>query len=385
MKVNLLSKVLVIKLILIISLSASGQVTYDRNQLQAYYQNQDYEQALAYLKSVPPTDDVSYLLDLGYANYVNGKLGAAKIFFTKLYGLDNSLQAPQLYLALLAEQGREFDTALFYYKNLTLLQPDRYKYWQAAAKELARLDSLDAALSYIRKAYALNPGAGSVVCDLAFYLGKQKQPEEAENIIDRFLATDTTYDPAIAQKIGLCFDAKRYAAAIRWGELYKKLEGGSSNPYVHLLYSYLNTCKPDSVISLYHWMELSNRMSESIAYGAALAYADKKEFAVSDSLLSTCIKFNIQEMAATYLRAKGSNAEAVKSYKAAIALYDTSYYIFHDPLDLFLAGRVYDLHLKDRTKAAGYYRKFLAVRPEPLNPDEIRIARYIQEFLNPKK
>ncbi|ANH82595.1 hypothetical protein A8C56_17885 [Niabella ginsenosidivorans] len=90
-------------------------------------------------------------------------------------------------------------------------------------------------------------------------------------------------------------------------------------------------------------------------------------------------------MATTYLRAKGSNAEAVKNYKAAIALYDTSYYIFRDPLDLFLSGREYDLHLKNCARATSYYRKFLTVRPEPLNPDETRITRYIKEFLAPEK
>ncbi|ANH82594.1 hypothetical protein A8C56_17880 [Niabella ginsenosidivorans] len=102
---------------------------------------------------------------------------------------------------------------------------------------MVRLDSVTAALFYIQKAYALNTLSGSVVCDLVFCLKKQEKQEAAESIIDRFLAADTIYAPAIAQKIGLCFDTKRYTEVIRWGALYKKLEGGSSNPYVPLLYS----------------------------------------------------------------------------------------------------------------------------------------------------
>ncbi|AHF18010.1 tetratricopeptide repeat protein [Niabella soli] len=380
-----LHAIFILLIIILFDIYCPGQTSYDRSKLQRFYQDLDNEQALAYLKSIPPNTDAEYLFDLGYANYINGQTKEAGAIFTALYHKDRALPVPQLYLAMLFEQQRNYDSALFYYKNLTLLLPNSYKYWLAGARQWSRLNQTDSAVSYAQKSYRLSPASGRVVYDLAAYLKVQKRKTEAEKLIDLFLKQDTTYDPVIGQKITLCFDAKRYKEAIQWGELYRRREADAPLPYISLLYSYLNTNNPDSVISLYKWLGLKNMMAESIAYGAALAYATRKNYKASDSLLSECLKLNIQETAVTYLRAMSNNATALKNYKQAVAFYDTAYYLFHDPIDLFFAGKVYDKHLHDPAKAAVYYQKFRVVCPRPSDPDEVAITQYIKEFLPPRK
>ncbi|MBO9619446.1 MAG: hypothetical protein J7539_10465 [Niabella sp.] len=362
-----------------------GQAGYNRAKLDEYYQNQDYEQALAYLQSIVPADTNEYLFDLGYVTYMNGHAKEARAIFTTLYHKDSSSCAPQIYLALLFEQNRIYDSALFYYQNLTRLLPKNYKYWQAGARQWARLNYTDSAVAYAQKSYQLNPASGSVVYDLATYLKIQKRKAEAEQLVDVFLKQDTTYDPVIGQKVAFCFTAKRYPEAIRWGKLYQRREADFPTPYVNLLYSYLNVNDPDGAISLYKWMELKNMIAESIAYGAALAYAAKKNYKTSDSLLSVCLKLNIQEPAVTYLRAKGANATSMKNYKQAATYYDTAYYMFHDPVDLYLAGNIFDKYLRDTAKATIYYRKFQFACTTPKSPDEVSISQYIKEFLSTRK
>ncbi|WP_018629868.1 tetratricopeptide repeat protein [Niabella aurantiaca] len=381
-------KKLIITLLSLHAIGAGAQEGYDPLQVLTFCKNQDYEQALHYLTTVPAPEQEQYLFDLGYVHYMNDQFTEALSAFTKLYQKNPQLPAPQLYLARLSNMKGDEQNALFYYKNLIRLLPDRYKYWHAAATVWSRLRQPDSAIAYIRKSYALRPQAGQVVYDYATYLDNAKQKKEAEAIVDRFLQSDTSYLPVMGKKVNLCFSTGRYQEAIAWGERLRAqdpLPVDRPGVYINLLYSYLNLKQPDSVLRIFSWLELQGIGGESAAYGAALAHSMKKNYVVSDSLLTECIAFNIQEMAATYLRAKAGNALATNNYTRAVALYDTSYYIFKDPIDLFQAGTVFDSHLKNRARAAGYYKRFLRARPVPKTSNEEDITQYIKAFLNLQK
>ncbi|MBO9594702.1 MAG: hypothetical protein J7599_17495 [Niabella sp.] len=383
-----MSKKLIITLLSLGSLLAGAQEGYDPLKVLTFYKNQDYEQALRYLNATPAPENEQYLFDLGYVQYMNDHAADATAAFLKLHQKNPNLQSPQLYLALLYDRAGDEYTALHYYKNLVALDSGNYKYWHYAAGEWSKLRQPDSAIACMRKSYTLNPTAGRVVYDLCTYLDNAQQKKEAEQLVDRFLRSDSSYFPLMGKKVDLCFSAGRYTEAIAWGERLRTRNAPPANlsaPYIHLLYSYLNLKKPDSVLSIYNWLQLQGVGGESATYGAALAHAIKKNYVISDSLLTECINYNIQEMAAIYLRAKADNAVAVQNYNQAMALYDTSYYIFKDPVDLFQAGRISDNYLKNRTQAAGYYKKFLRSRPTPKTNDEATITRYIKEFLNPQK
>ncbi|MCF3109701.1 hypothetical protein LL912_13050 [Niabella sp. CC-SYL272] len=381
-------KKLIITLLSLGSLVAGAQNSYDPLKVLGFCKDQDYDQALLYLNAVPAPENEQYLFDLGYVHYLSDHAPEAKAAFLKLYEKNPNLQSPQLYLARLYDQAGAEQTALLHYKNLVALDPGNYKYWHFASGEWLKLKQPDSALAYIRKSYTLKPTAGRVVYELCTLLDNVKQKQEAEQVADRFLQSDTSYFPVMGKKVELCFDAGRYHEAITWGERLRIRNVAPislSNAYIHLLYSYLNVKQPDSALSVYNWLQLQHANNESATYGAALAHAMKKNYTISDSLLTECIAFNIQEMAATYLTAKAANAIAVKDYNRAIALYDTSYYIFKNPLDLFQAGRIFDHYLKSRERATGYYKRYLRQQPQPTTNEEENISRYIREFLNPQK
>ncbi|MGJ7030291.1 tetratricopeptide repeat protein [Niabella hirudinis] len=381
-------KKLIIILLSLNPMLLCAQGDYDPLQVLTFCKNQDYEQALRYLNTVPAPENDQYLFDLGYVYYLTDQFTEAEAAFTKLYKKNPQLPAPQIYLAQLSNIKGDEHSALSYYQNLIRLLPEQYKYWHAAATMWSRLKQPDSAMAYIRKSYELKPQSGKVVYDYANYLDIAKRKKEAEALVDHFLQSDTSYLPVVGKKINLCFSAGRYNEAITWGERLRSHDPSPDDrpsAYINLLFSYLNLKQPDSVVSLYCWIEQQGISGEAAAYGAALAYSMKKNYIISDSLLTECIAFNIQEMAATYLRAKADNALAIKNYNQAIALYDTSYYIFREPLDLFQAGRVWDHQLQNRVRATGYYKRFLQARPVPKTNDEEHITRYIKAFLNPQK
>lgn len=377
--------ILIISLLLTLFGSARAQTSYDKSRLQQYYQNQEYEQAIAYLKTIQPPHDEAFLFDLGYSNYANSNYAEATKIFQQLYNRDPLLPTPQIYLALMARENRKTDSALFYYRNLTRLLPNNYRYWQSAAQLFDRKRQMDSALIYAQKAVELNPTSGSVVFDLADYLGTVKRNKEKEVLIDKFLSRDSGYKPIIGQKVEACFDTQQYEQAIKWGKRYKLLEGRYPKTYEQLLYSYLNNAMPDSVVNLYGWLNEQGLKTESAAYGAALAYTALKKYALSDSLLDECIKFNIQELATTYYSAKADNSIALKNYSRAASYYDTSYYIFHNPQDLFQAGRVYDANQNNRAKATSYYKRYLQAQPKPKTNNQESIHEYVTEYLKSQK
>ena len=100
--------------------------------------------------------------------------------------------------------------------------------------------------------------------------------------------------------------------------------------------------------------------------------------------MDKCISQTIQKEAGIYLKAKAVNYEQMKDYKKAMNYYDTAYYIFRNPIDVYLAGRIADHYLKDRTKASAMYRFYLKLNPVPANENEESILKYISEYLRPQ-
>ena len=154
-------------------------------------------------------------------------------------------------------------------------------------------------------------------------------------------------------------------------------------PYVNLAYSYLNTDSLDKCIKLCEWLMVNNKATQSVLYCAAIAYSKKKEYKKSNELLDACLALSIQKDAVGYFNAKSDNFEAMKQYQKAISYYDTSYYIFQSPPDLYYKGRIYDKYLRNKAKARLYYQRFIDKRKNPRNSGEVKVFEYIREYLKP--
>jgi len=91
-----------------------------------------------------------------------------------------------------------------------------------------------------------------------------------------------------------------------------------------------------------------------------LAYEKKKEYERSDWYYSEAIKAGISENVAQYYRGKARIAMQTDKNKEAIDLYRQSLEYQKDPTVYFFMANAADLYYKDKTRAAEYYRKYLA-------------------------
>lgn len=367
-----------------LSFSSFGQNSYDRNQLSLFYQNQEFDKAINYLQANSPVQDNSqYNADLGYAFFMDDQLELSKKEFEAVYQQQPENRQANLYLAQLFSLKKMPDSALFYYRNLTRLQPENYRFWQRSAQLFNELNEFDSSLIYIEKAYTINPGSGRVTVQYTDQLIRHKQNDKAEILLNNFLVNDSSNQDVMIKRIDLSFKKPDYSTAIFWGERLLNDSADVVMPYVNLAYSYLNTDSLNKCIAISEWLMDNNKATQSVLYCAALAYSKKREYKKSNELLDACLALSIQKDAIGYFNAKSDNFEAMKQYQKAISYYDTSYYFFQSPPDLYYKGRIYDKYLRNKAKAKLYYQRFIDKRKNPRNSGEVKVFDYIREYLKP--
>jgi len=378
--------ILLFSLLIKTGITAQNSSETDRSKLLQFYQNEDYTGAINWLlsNSTGIKDRIQYNNDLGYSFIMDDRPDEALELFKQTYQLQPSNVMASLYLARIYTSRKEPDSALFYYKNLLFYQPLNYRFWQKAGSIFYEKNTLDSAVYYFKKAYAFNPHSGPVTIQLADAWIKQKQMPLADSLLRIFLANDSSVKEVIAKRIDISYKLADYATVIKWGE---KLWSDSVDlmlPYINLAWSYLTVDSIGKCISLAEWLMGQNKNSQSLNYCAALAYAKKKEYEKSNTLLDECLKQSIQDDAILYFNAKSDNYEELKKYKEAMLYYDTSYYIFQSPLDLYYKGRLYDKYFNNRAKASFYYKQFIDKRKNPRNSGEKRVFDYINAYLKQK-
>lgn len=368
--------------LLFICFSAAAQSGYDRSRLADFFQSNDYEGAIHWLQAFESQkNNLQYQADLGYAYFMSGDLENAKPPFLNLFQQKpDNLQA-NLYLAQVYEEFKMTDSALYYYLRLTSLRPANYRFWHKSTQLYADIALYDSALNCVQKGYAVNPHSGKLLVQYANLLVRFKQSGKADSLVNSFLLVDSSNIDVIAKKIELASKKPDHRQVIYWGE---KLLADSADllmPYVNLAYSYLNVDSIDRSAWVCEWLIGQNKAHPPVLYCAALAYAKKKDYTRSNELLDRCLELSLQKEAVTYFNAKSDNFEAMKQYRKAASYHDTSYYYFQSPLDLYYAGRIYDKYLRNKPKAATYYKQFIVKRKKPASNDEARIFQYIETYL----
>ncbi|MGC4231603.1 MAG: CDC27 family protein [Niabella sp.] len=379
-----MNKILIISLLTFSTFNIAIAQGNSADSLQHYLQIQEYAKAVNWLKATEPDSyNKEYLLNLGYCYYMNGDGKNALAVYQKLNEKEPDNLQTNLYLGIIYQRMKKYGQALQFYKNLTLIQPGQYKYWLYTASMFSILEMNDSAFAYTKKAYQISPQAPDAVLRYSSGLNLQKQRDKAIAVINSYLKTDSTNADVIARKINYSARDAKYKEVIFWGERLLKDSANEPLAYTDLAYAYLNTKQIDKCLSLCDWMELNNMKNESLTYCAAQCYAQKKNYTKSNLLLDECLQQNLVSTAVIYFRSKADNYEATKEYKKAIAQYDSSYFIFHHPTDLYYKARVYDIYLKNKTQAAVFYKKYVAEKQKPESPAEEQLFQYIREYIKP--
>jgi len=329
----------------------------DRNIVMDYFQNQQFAEALDYLQPAFTADsnNINVLAWLGYASYMNDDKPASERYNLRIVQLDSSNISALSYLVTLNKDDA-YVIAMEFAARLIRLQPAKALWWRTMGDLFRRSNEIDSAIACHRHAYELAPADYKNAVALGDALIEKKLYPQADSVLDAGLVRDSMNLSLLRSRIHSAYLAQDYAAAIVPGERIKQQNAVILNALTWQALSYYNLKKYPECISTCEYM-LSNGLDvESIYYYEARAYAKMKEYKKSNDLLAICLNKAISHTAEWYYNDLGGNYEELKDYKAAIAHFDTAYYLFKEPLMLYNCGRISETLLHNKAARSGAER-----------------------------
>lgn len=331
-----------------------------------YFQNQQFDEALAYITPALQADsnNVQLLGYAGYAYYMTEDSRDALRCYERIIGLDSN-QVTALHYLVQLHMGMQPAEAMDYARRLVLLEPGRAVRWRTMGELFARTGHPDSALVYFDQAYSLGPNDVRTIAGLADILLDARNFGRVDSIVDAALGKDSTNGTLLKLKVRSAYQQQRWAQTIVAGERLVQSDEPAIQPLTMLALSYYNLRQfPDCIRVCEHMLELG-LTEESVYYYESRAWAKLKDYNKSDSLLQIALKLAIRPTAEWYYDDLAQNHEALRQYRQALANYDTAYYLFKDPTVLYACGRICETELHDLARAKRYYLRYLAVaRPE---------------------
>ncbi len=120
----------------------------------------------------------------------------------------------------------------------------------------------------------------------------------------------------------------------------------SLQPFLYTAIAYFDLKKFDSCITVCQLLA-KNRLQTKTIYDKAL------------DRLNTCLAMSLDDANDNYFTVKRNILELMHQPSRALKQYDTAYYIFHKPLQLYNKARVYDAQFENYQVALRYYQRYL--------------------------
>jgi len=350
----------------------------DKSKVLDFFQNQQFEEALSYLRPAVTLDstNISLLSWMGYASYMTDDKVAAEGYNQRIVQLDSNNVSALYYLVTLNKDDAHV-IAMGYNARLIALQPDKPQWWRTMGDLFRRSNEMDSAEHFHHRAYELASSDYRNIVALADDLIEKKDYHQADSILDIGLGADSLNLSMLRSRIHSAWLSQDYNAALAPGERLMRLNQPILNALTWLALSYYNLKKYDDCVTTCQYMLDNGFDVESIYYYQARAYSKLKDYDKSNQLLTICLKKAISHTAEWYYNDLAENNEALKNYKSALANSDTSYYLFKDPLMLYNCGRISESLLKNETQARKYYRQYLAVA-HPQSAEEQKAYKYVR-------
>jgi tetratricopeptide (TPR) repeat protein len=357
----------------------------DKNKVMDYFQNQQFEEAVAYLAPALAADssDLTLLGYAGYAYYMNDHSDEAYGCFQRMLGVDSN-NVTALHYLLLIRINEDPGEAIGYGARLLQLQPGRAVWWRIMGELSARRQHPDSALSYYNQAYVMAPGDVKTIAGLVDLLIEDRNFTRPDSILDLALARDSLNNTLLRLKVRSSYQGQHYAEVLVPGERLLRSDQTAVQSLTWLSLAYYNLKQYPDCIRVCEGMLADGMDIESVYYYEARAWTKLRQYEKSDSLLRIALKKAIAPTAEWYYDNLGSNEEDLRHYKAALANYDTAYYLFRDPRVLYTCGRICEVDLKDMAMARKYYRHYLAVA-KPTSKDEIQAYYYVRKVWGKKE
>ncbi len=352
---------------------------YDRVAVLNYIQNQEYEDAIAYLAPILQADsgNTGLLGYAGYAYYMTEDYPSAGACYRRLLGIDSN-NIPALHYLLLMDLNEHPVEAMGYASRLVQLQKDRAPWSRMMAELFARMNQRDSALIYYNRAYTLAPNDIRTIAGLADLLMGSKDFDRVDSMLDAATAKDSLNPTLQKLQVRSAYLSQHFARAIVPGERLVRSDEPALQALTWLALSYYDLRQyPDCIRVCEHMLDLG-LTQEAVYYYDSRAWTKMKEYRRSDSLLGIALKIAISPTAEWYYDDLAANHESLKEYREAVASYDTAYFLFRDPTVLYACGRICETELKDLGRAKRYYLRYLEVA-KPKSEEEKKALAYVRK------
>lgn len=351
----------------------------DKALVVSWFQDQQYEQAVTYLKSRVNSGSTSHLALLGYACYQWGKWPETIEAYQKILQLDSQHISAHQYLAAIYMQQENPVQAIPQYQKLINLRPQQALYYKQLSFAYFAARASDSGFAYLQKAYSLNPSDPKVVARLAEEWMDQQRYAAADSVLQPYLAADSLQSSVIIPAIKNAFCQKDYTRAIALGQRLLRLKVISATACTYVAAACYYNKQYQECIYVNNFLTIQKLNTEATMYYAAMAYTALKDYAHSNELLQLCINLAKSKSLDDYYNAMGANYESMGVYKQATACLDTAYYLFHSPLRQYSIARIYDQHLQDPAAAKRYYRRYLLLTRS--KEEDPAVFKYVQRRL----
>ena len=358
-KMNYLKYILCLLLSYTTTGHLSAQSTVDRNRVMEYLQDQQYDEAIAYLKPAIDISNVQHLSLLAYTYYQAGKFSDALQQYEQVLQLDSNHVTAHQYIATMNMQQEQPLSAIEHYKRIVQLRPQNASAWKQLGMAGFIGRQSDSAFVWLTKAYELNPGDARVVSRLAEEWIDRKRVGMSDTLINTYLVKDSANAVILMTGARVSYLLKDYKRTVVMGDKLKTLNVASPNAFLYIAAAAFNLNRFKDCIAVHDYLSIRQSSSENIMYYAAMSYTQLGKYQESNELLQTCIDMVKSASLDNYYTGMAINYEALKQYKPAIASLDTAYYMFHQPLKQYSIGRIYDAHLKNEAMATRYYKRYI--------------------------
>jgi tetratricopeptide (TPR) repeat protein len=351
----------------------------DKEKISDFFQNQQYEDAIDYLKPFYLKDSVNlYTLNsLGYAFYMNDEKEKARIYFQKIFNTDSNNISANQYLANINISGNNYIVAKTFVIRLTRINPSRSSYYRILAGIFKKNREEDSAHYFYEIAYRLAPGDNKNILAYADILINDSNYLRADSILSAGLARDSVNINFLKLLVQSSYEAKNFAGIIPPGEKLIAL-GELPVPILSkLVFAYYSLKKYGDCILLCQLMDSNAIAQESTYYYESMSWAKLEKFALSNELLAKCLSYSISKTSELYYYNIARNYESLKNYRKSISNYDTAYYLFKNPVMLYHEGRIYDEHLQNYKKAKLFYSKYLLTEHHETG-EEKKLYRFVK-------
>lgn len=357
--------------------TVAAQSNINKERVMEFLQEQQYDEAITYLRTIIDTTNVQDVALLAYTCYQAGQVPEATAYYEKVLQLDSMHLIAHQCLAAISLQQEHLLTAMDHYRKVTMLRPQNALAWKQLGLTALNAQQADSGIAWLSRSYTLNPADPKVVARLVEEWIDKKRYGAADTLINTFLAKDSSSALVLMTGARTSFLLKDYQRTLIFGEKLQQLNIASPKTFLYVTAAAYNLKKYDVCIATNEYLTARNASSENIIYYAAMGYSQLKKYKESNELLQTCIDMAKSASLDNYYTGMSINYEALGQYKPAIASLDTAYYLFHQPLKQYSIGRIYDAHLKNESIATRYYKRYMQLYKGE-TPEEREIYQYLK-------